>query len=1349
MKLSEHVEYIRKLIDQSFRNRLGRMGISNTQLPITNHQQPITLIYSVFKAETGTVADAYEKLVEELTFTLFNRLAALKVMEAHTLHPEMVTRRESHGGRSFAHLAWLEQNPNARNEEAEGLLPFLEYQLQKLSSDIPLFSPQHPYHLLPTALELLQIINSFNSVEDDEDVKKTIHQPITHHQSLITNNPSPITNNQSPITNNNQSPITIWQSDDVLGWLYESYNNYKKAAHKASGDKTEYNKVSIQSQVYTPRWVVQFLVDNSLGKLYLEMYPDSEIRHKYKIANAAVSNSSLAVGSPQSPITNTSITNHQSPITKKPLHEIRMIDPSTGSGNFLLYGFDLYYDLYIDQIENYGADYNEADIPKLIIENNLYGVDLDDRAIQLAQLGLYIKAKRKKRTSKVNHFNIVSSDFFLPAYEEVKEMFEDGNVGDRERNIIADLWEDLQNAHKFGSLIRLEEKMNHKWFGTKQKKDPNQIVLFEEQNVDEYESFRTNFFTNLQKAVVQNTAKQGQTFLNTKTQDAITFLQLLTQKYDVAVANPPYTDSADFGSELKKFVEANYKQPYKFNTNLYAAFIKRCYELTTENGFIAMIHPFSFMFIKSYEDVRKLIIEKTHIEILIDYGLDRVNVFDGGYASAPTIYILSKITTNIASVFFRLIDGIQEKDKKGKFEDSFLNYFNGMTDDLCFKIHQNDLKLIDGFPFIYWISDAFRNQFKNKKLRDVGDIVSGLKTGNNEKCLRFWWEVDFKLNSDSWALYHKGGNFNKWYGNKWLCINHSNDFALIREQNSFNIPNSKFIFAKGITYNGLGGKGVCARLMDDTDLFDMGSSSIFLDDVYYSLGFINSKLINYILNAFNPTVNTQPNDIERVPYAKPSILQKGTVEKLSQSNVEIKKHLCLYHIIENNFEQSPLSTFQGASIKDRVLAYLNFENAQHTQVLVNEAIINELIFEVYELSDADREQVEAKMGLSIGSLPVCKEAISDWLLVISNWENEPIANHQLLMTNKLMTNKLITNYQLLITNDQSLTSSQSPITNDQSLTSSQSPITNDQSLTSSQLPITNDQQTNHQQTNDQLTNHQLPITTFEPEKIREIKESFATLYQSNNDLEEFCIRHQVNPINVWYWFKEANIIPAARASEIALEFLADAIRTLLQQDDDGIIPLVGLPGEEALSQRLEQHCLQNGFTAAQYMQLDSLLGRSVNEYLEHHFFNQLSNHLNLFMYLPKTPFIWHLSSGQHQGFAAYILIYKWNRDSLFKLKSHYISHRVQNLEYRQITLQEVNTAQAQAEKETIRLQLIEIEIFKTKIDELIAEGYDPKLDDGVGKNIAPLQKKGLLSAEVLKTTGGTKSQLEKYLNADW
>jgi hypothetical protein len=272
----------------------------------------------------------------------------------------------------------------------------------------------------------------------------------------------------------------------------------------------------------------------------------------------------------------------------------------------------------------------------------------------------------------------------------------------------------------------------------------------------------------------------------------------------------------------------------------------------------------------------------------------------------------------------------------------------------------------------------------------------------------------------------------------------------------------------------------------------------------------------------------------------------------------------------------------------------------------------------------------------------------------------------------------------------------------------------------------------------------LTTVKFDPDKVKIIKEEFVSLYQANNDLEEFCIRHQVNPINVWYWFRESRILPPARAAEIAMEFIADACRTILMEDEDGIIPLTGLPGEPRLFDRLEQHCLTQGFTSAQFMQLDGLLGKPINDYLEHHFFKNFSDHLNLFMYLPKAPFIWHLSSGEHQGFEAYCIIYKWNRDSMFKLKTHYLGKRVENLEFRQMELANSETAQSQNEKETIRLQLQEITGFSSKIDELIAEGYDPKLDDGVGKNIAPLQKKGMLRCEVLN-----KKQLEKYLKADW
>jgi len=282
--------------------------------------------------------------------------------------------------------------------------------------------------------------------------------------------------------------------------------------------------------------------------------------------------------------------------------------------------------------------------------------------------------------------------------------------------------------------------------------------------------------------------------------------------------------------------------------------------------------------------------------------------------------------------------------------------------------------------------------------------------------------------------------------------------------------------------------------------------------------------------------------------------------------------------------------------------------------------------------------------------------------------------------------------------------------------------------------------------NEQLLEHieKLQTVGFNDKRIGEITNDFSSLYQKNYQFEDFCKNHQINPINVWYWFRESNVLPKSRAEVITMEFIADALRTILNDDEDGIIPLAGFAKEPRLVDRLEHHCINKGFTSAQFMQLDGLLGRSINNYLEQYFFQNFSNHLNLFMYLPKTPFIWHLSSGKLQGFEAYIIIYKWNRDSLFKLRSKYLSKRKESLQYRQIELKDNESAQAQNEKETINLQLKEIEVFTKKIDELIAEGYDPKLDDGVGKNIAPLQKKGLLRCDVL-----SKTQLEKYLKADW
>ncbi|NQT71992.1 MAG: BREX-1 system adenine-specific DNA-methyltransferase PglX, partial [Chloroflexi bacterium] len=965
--------------------------------------------------ETGDYEHAREKLVDELTFTLFNRLAAVKVMEAANLFPPIITKRAEHGGRSFGHKAWLETNPHQRDEELEGLRNYIKVAFDKLGTSLPLFSSEYPFSLFPDTISLNEIIDLINAVELDSQIDPE-----------------------------------IWSSDDILGWCYESFNSSKKKELKDSGQKIEYNYVSLQSQVYTPRWVVQFLVDNSLGKLYLEMFPDSRIKQQFKIANA--------------PTTRTR--------DIKPLHQVRIIDPACGSGNFLLYAFDLFYELYLDQIENYGADYTETDIPKLIIENNLHGIDLDDRAVQLAQLGLFIKSSKKSRSMNEFKFRIVSSDFYLPDYPEVSHVFEaNTNLGQKQRELVADVWMDLQYAYKFGSLVQLKEKVERRLqslFNQNGKNDPNlfsnkemgiqpravQSDAFFEQDVTNEQEFIQSFFTNLRTAVDQYARSQNNSFMATKTQDAITFLELLTTEYDVATANPPYTDSSDFGTELKKFVGDNYKKPFKFHTNLYATFIKRCYDLTDEAGLVAMVHPPTFMYIKTFEDVRKFIIDKTHINIFVEWGY--LGMFNPSARVDSALYILEKNNNKDKDAIFVKLNDLYETRRYDALFEAFDNYLAGNVHGLLYTIPQSKLKIIKSWPFIYWISDEFREKFGGEALGDKNKALTGLMTGNNNKYLRFFWEVNpddlsehYPSDHKRWVGYQKGGPFVRWYGNNWIVVDFENNGS-----NLATTDNKEYYFKKGISYSASGSKGASFRFIENRYCFDKGGSCVFNVDKKmtdeYLLGFMNSKLCGYIVNCLNPTVNRQVGDIRRIPLVNPSSMQDQSVSALSRANILIKKKLSQYSFVEPEFSKSPFDLFPRGELKNRLSLFFNYENHLLAQILINEAIINEKIFQVYDLTENDTAMVLAKEGQSIGGLPIFPEARDAFLAY-----NEA---------------------------------------------TTESPL-------------------------DAICDfiEALPSRSFSTEEREAIESGFTTLYQGNNDLEEFCIRHQINPINVWYWFKQSNV----------------------------------------------------------------------------------------------------------------------------------------------------------------------------------------------------------------------------------
>lgn len=1228
MKLSEHVKTIRELIYSAFVNQFARLGITaETQRDLELDPEALAArrkldaIIANHIEETGSYQDAYEKALDEYTFTLFNRLAALKVMESHRMFPEVITKRVENGGRSFGHRAWLEENPAMAAEELEGLLPYIRDAFDALGREIRLYSQESTYDMLPFVLDLNVIIGAVNAVEEDKDVG-----------------------------------AEIWQSDDIMGWLYESYNLSKKLAFKDSGAKIEFDKVSLTSQIYTPRWVVEFLVNNSLGKLYLEMYPDSEIKRRYKIANA--------------PATRVR--------TPKPLHEIHLIDPATGSANFLLYAFDFFYALYQDQIDNYGEDYEEDDIPKLIIENNLYGVDLDDRAIQIAQLGLYIKALRKNSRVHIEKFNVVSSDFYLPDFDVVAESFTDSLAKDpNQKQLIKDVWGDLQHAYQFGSLIRVEERFNTKFGEIYEKMKAPQGDIFATGEYLSIEKFKDQFFSDLHNAVSAYSHKSGNYFLQSKSNDAITFLEILIQKYDVVVANPPYTDSADFGGELKSFIEVNYKKPHAFHTNLYATFIKRSAELLCDTGKMGMLHPLTFMYIKSFEGVREYLLNNFKIEILAELGLG--GVFQSSEVQVDTaMYVFGKNSVQENGVYFDLKKYKNHNNKPEIFHDILISYLDGLSNKHIFLLNQEKLKIIKSWPFIYWISDVFREKFGSKALGDKNKALTGLMTGNNDKFIRYYWEVNkddlsdyYPTDRKKWVGYQKGGPFVKWYGNNWAVVNFQNDGKFLATTD-----NKSYYFTKGITYSAAGSKGASFRLIDPQYSFDKGGACVFntsqatTDE--FLLGFLNSKLTNYIISCLNPTVNTQVGDIRRIPIAKPSKQHEKTVSILVETAVSIKKRICSFSINEKNYINSPLLFNEfDTSLRERLKSYFSWENHLLTQVLINEAFINEVIFEVYQLTPEDKVMVLANQGKPVGSLPVLEAARAAYIAEIKSINDFPIYNIQ--------------NYI-----------------------------------------------------------EALPTITIAEQDLSGFTQKFDYLYQGNNSIEEFCIKNQISPINVWYIFKESGVLPSWRTRGIAMEFLVDLIRDILIEDDDGIVPLVRNAGEEILIDRIEKKFEEKGLSSAQFSSFPSILGKEINEYINTDFFSDFSNSLNLFKQMPMTPFIWHITSGPRQGFDAYTIIYKWSRDKLFTLKSVYIEKRETALRNRQSDLLNEKTAQAENEKDLIFHQLKEIESLKKKIDELLAEGYDPKLDDGVGKNIAPLQKKGMLAYEVLNP-----GQLKKYLNADW
>ena len=1314
MKLEDAVEKIRGLIFKDFDKYLSRMGLlsNNTysldRVPadLLAERQRMDDILANLQGEVGEER-AREKLIDELSFTLFNRIAGVKVLEAEELMPEVFTRHEAHGGHSFGHKLWLEQQPQHAALPLNGLREYIRHAFSDLSEQIQLYSPEYLFDLLPEVFDLNNIIEAFNGIERED-----------------------------------------WLSDDIMGWMYEYYNRSKRAEFKAGKQKIEYDRVALTSQVYTPRWVVEFILNNSLGKLWMEQHPESSLKDRHDIAlpqeltprppllgREGEQDSSFGDGSEKTPLLGGA--GGGSP---RPLEEIKILDPAMGSGNFLLYAFDLLTEMYEEE------GYAKADIPRLILEHNLYGIDLDDRAVQIAQLGLYIKALKYLRarpdgikechrvtedTEKTplspSRMNLVSTDFYLPPYEEVQDFFKELTQHTHARVLMQELWDDLRMAHKFGSLIRIEERIQAKveWFETQRQIDWETIDA----------DWQTEALGKIKEAIERysDNAQNSTRFFRSKTLDSITFVEILLNKFDVVVANPPYTSSANYGKELRIFVETNYKKPLAFHNNLFAAFLKRNSELINKKGKIGIIHPLTFMYIKTFEDMRKYILDNFHIHVFVEYGLS--DLF-GGIMADPAFYILERDTLKADSLFISMNQYTRTPEENFKEEytkTALKNYILKKPNKNIHLVAQSKLKLIDSYPYIYWISDEFRNKFTAEPLKESTAIKTGLSTGDNLRFIRFWWEIHekkipLKQNDVQWIPLMKGGPYNKWYGNIWLTVNWEKNGDKIKNFPGAMVRSEEFYFTEGITYSKTSTKGSSFRKLPPDCIFEAKGCSIFLTgeaNIDYLLALVNSRLTNYIVNCLNSTVETNVGDLQRVPFVHPSKEYEDNVSLLASQNVEIKKHLCEFSIIEMNYTHNPLLWAKAqtgtADLAGLLKHYLDYENRLLAQVLLHEAIIDELIFEVYQLSESDRSMVLDKEGIPVGSLPMIRHRATENTEKNTEEDNTSVTSVSLWQSPQFVQDYI----------------GQLPVFSHRDTEDTEKSQEENSSAVSAPLR----QLDRHGATECTEKNTENSSVSSVPLWLTQ---NIEDLYRKNVSLEDICRTVGLNPLSVAQVLEQSRVLPEKRSFEIVRDLLIDTLREVLQADDDGIMPLVDYAGETSVQRALYDALIAKGFSDAQIGQFKRFLGRDINSYLEQHLFKDLADRLNLFMYLPKTPFIWHLSSGPQRGFEAFALIYAWSRDKLLRLRSVYVEKRESSLKNRRLDLTGDESLSAKEEVERISRQLEEIVQFKAKIDELLQSGYDPTLDDGVGKNIAPLQEKGLLKHEVLK-----KTEVKKYLEADW
>lgn len=767
-------------------------------------------------------AKGFASTMEEAAYTWFNRFIALRFMEVNNYLPSH-TRIFSDEDGNFK----PEVLTDAVNLEIDGLDKELVLELLEQQKNEQLYQ--------------YIVITQCNAL--NEGLPKMFERIGGWTELLF---PKNLLREDSVIAHMVKDiPESDWNDQvQIIGWLYQYYNSEPKDkvfANLKKNVKISAADIPAATQLFTPDWIVRYMVENSLGRLWTEGHGKPENANwKYYLEEAE-----------QEDAVQADLENLRAAYREIQPEQIKIIDPCMGSGHILVYAFDVLMDIYT------ACGWSERDAAKSILRNNLYGLDIDRRAYQLAYFAVMMKARQYNRRilSAENQPNLAN-------FADVMHVNTSLLSGSLRK-----FAEQFQFADTYGSLMTVTKPAG----------------------LDEAVSvFLPTFGMQAEQLEMM-----------------MRVAQILTQKYDVVCTNPPYMGGSGMNTTLSTYVKKNFPDS---KSDLSTCFMEQCGRLATKNGYYAMINIPVWMFLSSYEKLRKKIeIRNTYVN-MVHFGR---GIFGSDFGT--TSFVISKTHTNeYIGVYRRLfekqgaVDSVEQKQKW---------FFEGMG---YYTAKQENFSKIPGSPVAYWVSEKIFDCFANfEKIDDVANPRQGLATGNNEKFLRLWYEVsnedikfdavsldDFFETNRKYIPYNKGGSFRKWFANMEFIIRFDRKHYGILGTVGNHLPSRDFYFKESITWSKVTSGGLSMRYIPHGSAFDVAGCSIFCDrNIMYMLGFVNSCVMQNLMNVLSQTLNYEVGSVKQIPIIYKDVEK---IESIVKENVSISKEDLVSYESHFEFEKHPL-----------------------------------------------------------------------------------------------------------------------------------------------------------------------------------------------------------------------------------------------------------------------------------------------------------------------------------------------------------------------------------------------------------------------------------------------------------